>query len=53
MQSKWLACSSNKNTIHVYQIPEKHNPKEGIELQDEEENEDLIKDLSASKKQKN
>jgi hypothetical protein len=51
MQSQWLACSSDRSTIHIFSIKEKYDTSAGIKLSDEEENkvmpseeEDLKKD---------
>jgi WD40 repeat protein len=36
MQSNWLACSSNKGTVHIFSIKPKYDG-EGVKLTDEEE----------------
>lgn len=37
MQSKWLACSSDRSTIHIFSVKQKHDHLTGIKLSDEEE----------------
>ena len=37
MQSKWLACSSDRSTIHIFSVKQKHDHEAGIKLSDEEE----------------
>lgn len=38
MQSQWLACSSDRSTIHIFSIKPKYDTTAGIKLSDEEEN---------------
>ena len=37
MQSKWIACSSDRSTIHIFSVKQKHDHDTGIKLSDEEE----------------
>lgn len=37
MQSKWLACSSDRSTIHIFSVKQKHDHEAGIKLSDEED----------------
>jgi WD40 repeat protein len=37
MQSNWLACSSDRSTIHIFSVKKKYDHEAGIKLSDEEE----------------
>jgi len=37
MKSQWLACSSDRSTIHIFSVKSKYDHEAGIKLSDEEE----------------
>jgi len=50
MQSQWLACSSDRSTIHIFSIKPKYDTSAGIKLSDEEENKVMPNEEEDSKK---
>jgi WD40 repeat protein len=49
-QSKWLACSSDKSTIHVFSVKQKFDTEVGIKLSDEEETKAVGEDPNEEEK---
>ena len=41
MQSQWLACSSDRSTIHIFSVKSKYDHDAGIKLSDEEDTKGL------------
>lgn len=42
MQSQWLACSSDRSTIHIFSVKNKYDHEAGIKLSDEEEQKAVV-----------